>query len=113
MLDADPVLVEPYLFSYWLRLHKFDGEPILAKIRADEFDVVVTMAQPQGYRGIPHVGPQMRSAIESAYQPYCVCSDFLFHLPVHRTKNATLETRLNGIGCTRLQCDQPISCTSW
>jgi hypothetical protein len=113
LLDAKPALMEPYLLSYLERLGKFDPAPILRRIRDSEFDVVITPSKPESWRGIPHIGPDLRQAIMAAYRPHCVYSEYLLHLPSNRQGNSALEVALSRIGCMRVVCDQPTVCPTW
>ena len=112
LLDAEPALVEPFLLSYLQRLGKFDPAPIFRRIRDGEFDVVITAPAPKRWRGVPHIGPDLRRAIGASYRPYCVYSGYLLHLPTNRQNNA-LERSLNEIGCTPVRCDSPSVCPAW
>jgi len=112
LLDAEPALMEPYLLSYLQLMGKFDPSPILRRIRDREFDVVITASKPESWRGIPHIGPELRYAIVTSYRPYCVTSGYLLHLPMNR-QNSTLENSLTEIGCTPVRCNSPSACPAW
>jgi hypothetical protein len=113
LLDADPALVEPYLLSYMQRLGKFDPAPILRRIRAGEFDVVITSSKPASWRGISHIAPELRQAIAASYRAHCVYSRYLFHFAEHRHDNGALERALTGIGCIPVECNPPSVCPTW
>lgn len=113
LLDAEPALMEPYLLSYSQRLGKFDPTPIFQRIRVGEFDVVITQAKSESWRGIAHIGPDLRHAIMASYRPQCVYEEYLFHLPVSRLANSSLEHALNEIGCMPVACDRPSLCPVW
>jgi hypothetical protein len=44
LIDSIPPLTEPFLLSYLQRLGKFDPQPILERIRQNEFDLLITSA---------------------------------------------------------------------
>ena len=99
LLDPEPALMEPYLLSYQERLGKFNPRPLLDRIRKGEFDVLITALQPISYRGIEHIGPELRSAIDFSYRPYCSILGSLLYLPRDRTEDGGLTEELNRIGC--------------
>jgi hypothetical protein len=112
LLDAQPVLLEPFLMSYLQRLGHFDPAPMFRKLGDQEFDIVVTASAPQAFRGITYIGPDLRRAIVASYHPYCFYSGYLVHLPVQR-QNDALKSSLAGIGCTPVVCDSPSNCPVW
>ncbi len=100
LLEPQPVLVEPYLLTYMRRLGKFDGQPIMTKVRNGGFDLVVTSAdRTLSWRGIPHVDPELESSITSAYKLQCATNGYLVYLPRVRRDNASLMTDLRQAGC--------------
>jgi hypothetical protein len=112
LLDTSPPLTEPYLLSYMQRLGKFNLRIIVERVHASEFDVVITPKEPQSWRGVPHIAPDLRAAIRSAYEPHCSIYRWLIHLPRGAQNKGPLIQRLAEIGC------QPIfpgglSVTSW
>jgi hypothetical protein len=113
LLDAQPALLEPYGLSYMLRLGKFDPAPILQQIRDREFDVVITAPQPDAWRGIPFIAPDLRHAITASYQPFCVHLGWYFSLPSNRQDGGALERSLTEIGCKPVVCDQLSACLPW
>jgi hypothetical protein len=113
LLDAEPVLMEPYLLTYLERLGKFDPAPILRRIREGEFDVVITSLQPESWRGIVHIPSNLHDAIMASYRTHCVYSDYLLHVPSRRQENSTLEQALARIGCVPVVCVRPAVCPTW
>ncbi len=114
LLDANPALTDPFLLSYLQRLGKFDPAPVIRRIRDGEFDVVVTLSKPEPWRGLSHIGPDLRRAIIASYRPHCVYSDYLLlHLPSNRANNSALEQSLAEIGCIPVVCDRPSACPTW
>lgn len=113
LLDAEPALMEPYLLTYLERLGKFDPAPILRRIRDGEFDVVITSSQPESWRGIVHIPPNLRDAIMASYRAHCVYSNYLLYVPSRRQENNTLESDLARIGCVPVVCDRPAECPAW
>jgi hypothetical protein len=82
LVDPEPVLTEPYLFAYLIRLGKIDPTPLLNQIRNGDFDVVITSANAaENWRGVPHVAPILAEAIEAAYRPQCQMLGSILHLP--------------------------------
>ncbi len=113
LLDPAPPLIEPYLLSYLQRLGKFDPQPIHERIRKSEFDVVITAARAKSWRGIAHIGPDLRSAIVASYRPQCVMLGYLLHLPRIRLDNSALVQELNRIGCVPIASDQAAAGPRW
>jgi len=93
LLDPAPALLDA--FSLW----KVDPQPIFDRIRKSEFDVVITTSSPTTWRGVEHVGPDLRNAIVSAYAPQCVARGALLQLPRNRPPDNALLQELNRIGC--------------
>src|SRR5215469_5316453 len=112
LLDTAPALMEPFLLTYWQRMGKFDSKPILDRIRREEFDVLVTASTAVVYRGIPHVGPNLRKVISDSYIPFCVRSEYLVHLPRNRSESA-LEQQLRQVDCEPVACDMRATCPKW
>jgi hypothetical protein len=100
LLDPQPALVEPYLLTYMQRLGKFDGQPILSRVRDGEFDVVVTAAdRTLSWRGVPHIDKALEASIASAYKLRCSIGGYLVYLPGVRPANGSLMTDLGRAGC--------------
>jgi hypothetical protein len=100
LLNQQPALVEPFLLSYMRRLGKFDGQPIMMRIRNDEFDVVVTSVDRfANWRGIPHIDKELAASIAFAYKPACATRECLVYLPRTRPKDEFLAKDLAAAGC--------------
>lgn len=97
-LAADPVIAEPFLGSELNRTGVADYAPIAAKIRNNDFDIVVTQTEAGEWRGVELIPPILRNAIASSYQPYCAFQGWLFFKPAGAVNAAVLE-RLQAIGC--------------
>src|SRR5262249_26790132 len=112
LMDPAPSLMEPYLLSYSQRLGKMDPKPILDRIQAEEFCIIITLAYSASWRGIPVISPDLRSAIDAKYSPECVLLDplrpplrssswpsrLLIHLPRSRNNSALIEDFAE-VGC--------------
>ncbi len=99
LFDPAPALTEPYLLTYQERLGKFDPRPILDRVRAGEFDVVITLPWPGQWRGLLHISPSLRAAIVESYRPYCRFGGSLIHLPRAQQERGVLANDLVAIGC--------------
>lgn len=100
LLDPQPALVEPYLLTYMQKLGKFDGQPIMSRVRNGEFDVVVTAAdRTLSWRGVPHIDTELKASIASAYKVQCTVSMYLVYLPRVRPPSVSLVTDLGRAGC--------------
>jgi hypothetical protein len=113
LFDPQPALVEPFLLSYLQRVGKFDPKPVFERIRNREFDVVVTDSTVQAWRGIPIVGPELHATINASYQPYCVYSEYLFHLPRDQSGSNALARELLEMGCQPAACGGSPVCPAW
>ena len=118
LLDRDPALMEPYLQSYLERLGKFDFGPLRRRLGAQEFDVVVTSAYAESWRGVPGIASDLRMAIIATYEPYCVYTpylvQYLVHLPVGSgLHDAKLQAALTRIGCQPVTCNSSPVCQAW
>src|SRR5438552_7551346 len=100
LLDPHPPLLEPYLLTYMHRLGKLDPKPILESIRNNEYDVVITAARPQNWRGVLHIDPDVRNAIVGSYSPQCTLRGWLLQLPRHpHSTSSDLAQQLANMGC--------------
>jgi hypothetical protein len=98
--------------SYLQRLGHFDPAPMFRQLGDQKFDIVVTAAAPQAFRGITYIGPDLRRAIVGSYRPYCLYSGYLVHLPINR-QNDALKGSLAGIDCAPVACESPSTCPAW
>ena len=106
LLDPNPALMEPFLLSYLQRLGKFDARPIFDRVRSGEFDVLITSARLDSYRGVPVITRDLRGAIVASYAPHCVLlgSEIYLlgaeiYLPRYRPEDKTIVRSLDQIGC--------------
>jgi len=99
LLEPNPVLTEPYLFSYMQRVGKADSEPIVKRIGNGEFDVVINSVEDLPWRGVPHVAPDFRRAIDESYKPYCSMFGSLVFLPRSRPEDGSLVDQLKAARC--------------
>ena len=113
LLDPAPVLTEPYLMSYLQRIGKFDPQPILERIRNKEFDVVITRSRRESWRGVPHIAPDLRRAIEESYVPQCTMLGALVQVPRPRRGDDDLIRELNRNNCVPLRGDATAVSQSW
>ena len=113
LLDPAPVLTEPYLMSYLQRIGKFDPQPILERIRNKEFDVVITRSRRESWRGVPHIAPDLRRAIEESYVPQCTMLGALVQVPRARRGDDDLLRELNRNNCVPLRGDATAASQSW
>jgi hypothetical protein len=97
-LASETVISEPYLLSYLDRLGLIDLQPLRKRILDREFGIVVTAAQADGWRGVSHLAPGLRSAIAETYQPFCRLQGWLFQIP-RRAPGSDAGERLTAIGC--------------
>jgi hypothetical protein len=109
LLDPEPALMEPYLLSYLQQVGRFDPAPILKRVRAGEFDIVITPAaapaqasafwSPGFWRGVPMVPPDLERTISSAYKPYCEVLNAIVHVPRNRVVDSILRADRLEVGC--------------
>jgi hypothetical protein len=113
LLDPQPALTDGFLLTYLHRIRKFDPKPIWEGIDQHKFDFIVTAKWPQEWRGILHVDPELRAAINVSYQPYCIYSAYLFHLPRSQSSDSAEAQELGKIGCQPVSCGLGSTCPSW
>ena len=113
ILTRTPPLTEPYLDRYLELLGRFDAGPLAARIRAGEFEVVVTLLGNDVYRGIEHLSPTFRSAIRSAYVPVCVAGKWLIHLPRGQGDTGPLAEDLRRLGCRPVRDVESARSIAW
>ena len=110
LLNPAPALMEPYLLSYLHRLGKLDATMIVERVRHSEFDVAITAARPESWRGIVHVDPDVHDAVAASYEPRCTLSGWLFHLPRNpHSASRELAQGLASIGCAPIPPGQPVN----
>jgi hypothetical protein len=101
LLDQEPTLMEPFLLSYLQRAGRFDPAPILERVRAGEFDVVITAGPEfqESWRGVPQVPPDLKRSIASVYEPYCAVLGTVVNLPRNRPADSILRADWRQVGC--------------
>jgi hypothetical protein len=109
LLDPEPALTEPFLLSYLQQAGKFDPVPILERVRAREFDIVITPAvspaeasafwSPGFWRGVPMVPPDLERTISAAYKPYCEVLHAVLNVPRDRVVDSFLRADWRQSGC--------------
>jgi hypothetical protein len=113
MMDRVPVLMEPFLLTYQQRLGKFDPQPIIERIRSNEFDLVITETPSRSWRGLPVISPDIHRAIEASYRPQCVVGNFLMHLPRARSGDSSLLEELDQSRCVPVRVDNDSPGPNW
>lgn len=113
LLDPQPATTDGFLLTYLHRIGKFDPKPILEGIDQQKFDLIVTANSPKKWRGILHVDPELRAAINMSYQPYCIYSEYLFHLPRNQSSHTAEAEELGKIGCQPVSCGLGSTCPPW
>jgi hypothetical protein len=119
-LTQNVAISEPFLLSYLERSLKWDSAPWAARIRQQRFDLIVADLPAAAYRGIPHMPPKIRAAIEEAYEPFCACPGpdpgspriLLFHRRGENLDPAGLA-RFAAIGCQAVACPNTTECQAW
>ena len=112
-LTQNVAISEPFLLSYLERIGKWDSAPWVGRIRQQSFDLIVAGLPAAFYRGIPHMSPKIRAAIEEAYEPFCACPDILlFHRRGENPDSARLA-RFAAIGCHAVACPNATECRTW
>jgi hypothetical protein len=98
------VVSEPFLLNYLILSTGADVTPLEARIRKDDFDLVVTYPGNYSYRGVAFMPDPIRTAIMDSYHPHCRLGGILFHLPNKRLASTEMvEERLKELVCER--CD--------
>jgi hypothetical protein len=105
MIDPAPVLMETFLLTYLQRLGKFDPQPMIERIRNNEFDIVITKPQAVSWRGVPLISPDIHHAIDTSYRPQCVVGNYLIHLPRSRSEDSGLLEELDRNRCVAVSGD--------
>jgi len=106
-------IAEPFLLSYLERTGKRDSAPWAARIQRREFDLIVTRDQADSWRGIPHITPKIRAAIEESYQPFCACPHILLFSRRQENLDSSLSLRFAAIGCRPVSCPGATECRVW
>ncbi|MBV8845186.1 MAG: hypothetical protein JO307_20460 [Bryobacterales bacterium] len=101
LLDREPALMEPFLLSYLQQAGRFDPAPILKRVRAGEFDIVITAGPDfqESWRGVPEVPPDLKRSIASAYEPYCAVVGAVVNVPRNRPADSVLRAGWRQVGC--------------
>ena len=113
LLAPSPPITEPSIVYLLERQGRYDTGPLASRLRAREFDLVVTFLDNKVYRGIRFLSPAFRDAIRSAYTPHCALADKLFHLPKDERDAARLKDGLQRVGCTPMRDVLDASLVSW
>jgi len=113
LLDPQPTIIEPFLFSYLQRVGKLDPTPVMKSLEREEFASVVTDNYAWSYRGIDKISPRLRRAIITTYTPHCEVEGLLVHLPRELTHSAELRKDLDRIGCRAVLCENGGRCPPW
>jgi hypothetical protein len=101
ILTDEPVLTEPFYMSYRQKLGKSDTAPLLARVRQQDFEAVVTPRRPTRFRGVPMVPPDLWSAITESYAPFCAPSpNLLVYLPRGAAHGDAVGDKLKALGCS-------------
>jgi len=101
ILTDEPVLTEPFYMAYQQKLGKSDTAPIVARVRQQDFEAVVTPRRPTQWRGVPMVPPDLWSAIAEAYAPFCAPGpNLLVYLPRGAARDVAVGDKLRALGCT-------------
>jgi hypothetical protein len=101
LFDREPTLMEPFLLSYLQRVGRFDTAPILERVRAGEFDIVITEGAgfPDSWRGVPTTPPDLARSISSGYKPYCEVLGAVLQVPRDRLVDSILRPDWRDVGC--------------
>jgi hypothetical protein len=112
-LTEKVALPEPYLLSYLERGAKWDSEVWAAKVRRQDYDLVVTDLPQITFRTVPHIPPKIHVAIEEAYEPFSACPGILlFHRRGEKPDSATIA-RFASMGCHPVVCPSGAECRAW
>jgi len=112
-LTQNVAISEPYLLSLLERRARWDSAPWVATVRQQRFDLVVVDLPAASWRGIPHIPPKIRAAIEETYEPFCACPGILlFHRRGESLDSAELA-RFIAMGCHAVVCPNMTECQAW
>jgi hypothetical protein len=112
-LTENVAISEPFLLSYLERSAKWDSGLWAARVYQQTFDLVVVDLPAATWRGVPHIPPKIRAAIEKSYEPFCACPGILLF---HRRGEGLDSVRLaqfNAIGCHAVACPNMTECQAW
>jgi hypothetical protein len=112
-LTGKVVIAEPYLLSYLERTGRRDSAPWAARVQQREFDLIVTNVEETSYRGIAHITPKIRAAIEESYRPFCACRDMLLFSRRQENSDSLLTQRFAAVGCRPVSCPASKECHTW
>ena len=111
-LTENVAISEPFLLSYLERSAKWDSGLWAARVHQQKFDLVVVDLPAATWRGVPHIPPKIRAAIEEAYEPFCACPGILlFHRRGEDLDSAV--ARFTAIGCHAVACPNMTECQAW
>jgi hypothetical protein len=113
LLTTTPPVTQPFVLSLLEMAGQFDPRPLSDQIRARAFDLIVTESKAMEPRGVKLLSPAFREAIQSAYVPFCVKGDELFHLPNGSRSAGSLGAGLLALGCTPMRGLQDAVLNSW
>jgi hypothetical protein len=112
-LTQNVAISEPFLLSYLERSAKWDSAPWVAPIRQQRFDLVVVDLPAATWRGLPHMPPTIRAAIEEAYEPFCACPGILLFHRRGENLDSAEPVRFAAIGCHAVACPKATECQAW
>jgi hypothetical protein len=110
ILRPERIIPDFILLNYMVMTAGEDVSGLEARIRKNDFDVIVTQPADYLWRGVPVLPRTVRSAIMDAYQPYCLLSDKEFHFPKNRPDTLNVRKRLQEIGCQVQSCQLTATC---
>jgi hypothetical protein len=112
-LTQNVAISEPFLLTYLERTGKWDSAPWVAKIHQQRFDLVVADLPAASYRGIPHMPPKIRAAIEEAYEPFCACPGILLFRRKGENLDSARLARFAAMDCHAVTCPNAAECRAW
>jgi hypothetical protein len=98
-LTGTPLITEPFVLRVLELGGAFDSGPLADRIRAREFELVVTRPPDVTFRGVELLSPSLWQAIRSAYAPFCVLRGRLYHLPDDQRDPGSLGAGFLALGC--------------
>ena len=97
-----PMIPDPFLNSVLERAGTWKYDPVVARIHAKAFDIIITYEgeaeDPSGYRGIPSWNGAMWTEVRKAYKPACVFEGMEVWLP--KQGDPSILPGLLRMGCT-------------